>query len=114
MLLKARYDRLGIINAAAPRTAADTLQGGPKARVFGQLRIGGQVGTQGPPGQDLCSLRSTPGSISFADQIDASFQGIAIHDDLNAIAVADLADWPARQSFRSDVADAGTRGDAGE
>ena len=44
--------------------------------------------------------------VSLADQIDASLQAVAVDDDLNAVAVAHLADRTARQGLRPDVADA--------
>src|SRR5262249_3165039 len=44
--------------------------------------------------------------LALADQIDAPFQPIAVDDDADAVAVAYLADGPAGQRLRPDVADA--------
>ena len=39
-------DRVDIVDAAAPRAAADVLQRRPQARVVGQQRIGREVGAR--------------------------------------------------------------------
>ena len=45
-------------------------------------------------------------SFSFTDQVYAALQPITVNDDLNAVAITDLANRSTRQGFRCNVPDA--------
>src|SRR5262249_32831964 len=79
-----------------------------------QVRIGRQVVARRAAGQAAGSLLRAEDFIPLTDQIDAPFEPVAVDNDLDAIAVADLADWAAGERLRADVADAGARTHAGE
>src|SRR5262249_36302831 len=101
-------------DTAAPGSTADTLQRRPQSRVVRQIRIGSQIRPRRSTRQHSRSLLRSELHLLFANQIDAPLQPIAVDDNADAVAITDLADRPARQRFRPDVADAGPRRDAGE
>ena len=111
----ASQNRIDVVDASAPCAAARILQRGPQARVVRQLGIGREVGARRPLAPGFASPASTPiATPSSPTRLTDAFERVAIDDDLNEIAVAQLADRPARQRFRRHVADARARRDAAE
>src|SRR5690242_8300124 len=86
------HNRLDIKHAAAPGAAADRLQRRPQPRIGGELRIGRQVVARRPTLQHALALLGAESFVALADQIDVALQAVAVDYDLNAVAVANLAD----------------------
>src|SRR5205823_3485363 len=79
-----------------------------------QSRVGGQIGPRWPSRQDLRPFLRAIGALTFANQINAAFELVAVNDNLEAVAVAHLADRSPRQRFGPDMADASTGGHPGK
>ena len=80
----------------------------------GRSGSGARSGRGERRGQHLRAFLGAESSVAVADEVDAAFELVAVDDDLDAVAVAHLADRAAGQRLRADVADAGAGRDAGE
>src|SRR5437867_840001 len=107
-------NRLHVVDTAAPRPAAHLLERGPQPRVVGQIGIGREIGARRARREQARALLDADVAIAVADDIDRSLQAVAIHDDLDQVAVLHFADGAAGQRLRADVTDARAGGDAGE
>ena len=107
-------DGVDVVDAAAPGAPADVLEGGPEAGVVGQVGVGRQVGVAGAAGEDAGTGTGAEAFRFVAHQVDAAFEGVPVDDDFDDVAIGEFADRAAGEGLRTDVADAGTGGEAGE
>src|SRR5438477_3613681 len=95
-------DAFHIEDATAPGAAADSLQRGPQACVGRQRRVRREPRMRITPLQNLRAFLWRETALALANQINAPFEFAPVDDDTNPIAVAHLANRPARQRFRTD------------
>src|SRR2546425_7378190 len=79
-------DGVDVVDAAAPRAAADLLERGPQPRVGRQIGIGGEVGTRRARGEHARAFLGGEALAAVTHEIDAAFQTKAIDHDPNQIA----------------------------
>ena len=60
------------------------------------------------------TFRGCGSLLSFANKVHATDKLVAVDNDLHPIAVSQLADGAAGESFRTDMSDASTRADPGK
>src|SRR5207302_5588077 len=101
-------DRIDVVDAAAPGTAAHVLEGGPEPGVGRQVGIGCQIRARRPRRQDARPLLGAEPQLAVAHEVDAPFEAVPIDDDLDQVPVQDPPDRPSRERLRPDVADART------
>ena len=108
-------DRVRIVDAATPGSAADSLQGRPESSIVGQVGVGREQGVRRSVGEHARCLAAGSNSTPSAPTRSSEPSRLnAVDDDANQIAVAQLADRSAGQRLGADVADAGAGRDAGE
>src|SRR5690606_5171701 len=105
-LAERRDDRIHIVDATAPRPTARMLKRCPQARIGGQRRVRGEIGSRLALGQHARALLGAVHRVALAHQIDRADQRIAVDDNLDQVAVADLTDRPARERLWANMPDA--------
>src|SRR5512133_3524324 len=91
-LFEGAGDRVRVVDAAGPGATGGSLESGPKARVGGELWVSGEIGAGEALREDVGSLGGADKPAIFPDEIDRTFESIPVDEDLDQVAVADLAD----------------------
>src|SRR5262249_37405152 len=108
------HDRVDVVHAAAPRSAARLLQRRPQPRVVRDVGVGGKIGARQAGREHARALLRRERAAVFADEIDRALEPVAIDDDTDRVAVSNAADRPAGERLGADVADAGAGRNTGE
>jgi hypothetical protein len=106
--------RLGVVDAAAPEAPADRLEARPEGRVRRQRRIGPHVVARGSGREHSGCFLRRPLLVAVAGEVDGGLEARRIDDDPHTVSVDEPPERSALERLRTDVADAGAGGDAGE
>jgi hypothetical protein len=112
LLSAGAYNRIHVVDAACPDTAALLHKCGPEARIVGELRVGGEISARGAECQAAGAFFRVEHLPVFADKICRAVQLDAVNHDFNQITVPHSSYCTTRQRLGRNVSNACSGGNS--